>query len=192
LPRHRKGWHNEAAVHTTCLYGMDTPHHGTDESTFESDLKCYRRRSISCQPVSAAVTDGAMSNPLVALGEVQKKLTARVDAFKKNRGVAVASLVDGLQAGSSGGMLGVGSYYLTKMNSEAMAKNPNVSPDMRKNMEAMSMSSKSLPQSVASFAVLLGVQKGLTTAFKHYRKEDDVWNACAPSHQSLCMPLHTF
>jgi hypothetical protein len=129
--------------------------------------------------VLAADIRADMGNALGKAQEAQKKVGKRIEAFKQKKGIAVTCMLDGLQSGASGGLLGLGSFYLSKMNADAMAKNPNMSPDMRRQMEMMSMQPKSLGQSMVSFAVLLGVQKGLTTAFKHYRKEDDVWNACA-------------
>jgi hypothetical protein len=129
--------------------------------------------------VLAADIRADMGNALGKAQEAQQKVGKRIEAFKQKKGIAVTCMLDGLQSGASGGLLGLGSFYLSKMNADAMAKNPNMSPDMRRQMEMMSMQPKSLGQSMVSFAVLLGVQKGLTTAFKHYRKEDDVWNACA-------------
>lgn len=121
-------------------------------------------------------------NPLDMIQGKLKELEGKLTLFKKAQPPPVMCFIDGLQGSAQGTLVGVASFWLNKNMSSMQTADPNMSPEMRTQVEKMqALQPKTVVASVRNFMVLFGVQATLTSAFKHYRKEDDIYNTYAPA-----------
>jgi len=120
----------------------------------------------------------ATANPIDFVQGKFKEYEAKLTAFKQAQSPPAMIALEGLQGGLSGTWIGVASFWFNKNLAGMQQPNPNMTPEMKAQMEKMAaLQPKTVLASVRNFVVLFGVQSSLTAAFKHYRKEkDDIWN----------------
>lgn len=123
------------------------------------------------------------ANPIDAAQAMFKSFEQKFDTLKKSQTPPVMCLLEGVQGSVQGTLIGAVSHFLNKNMNSMNAQNPNMTPDMKAQMEKMqALQPKTIWGSVRNFMVLFGVQASLTAAFKHYRKDkDDIWNTVGPA-----------